>query len=240
MYMFTFAQDKQGLGPANFLPWTAWACVWAGLMLLMLAVCNACDYITRFTRFTGELFGGLIAILFLQQFVEGLCDEFRLQYIAGYPMCATSLPITCCCSAQSADAQSCCSSAEATTHPWLLINGFWGLFLAFGLLYTAWQLHWARTWVLGPAWLRNFMADYGVVSMVSGGVLALQLQCCCTPASQPASVQVGVWTGISYALRGHPPEVPRRLALPNTWSHYGFWSTSAVSAWVYRWHIKQL
>ena len=59
-----------------------------------------------------------------------------------------------------------CSSPEANTHPWLLINGFWGLVLAFGLLYTAWQLHWARTWVLGPTWLRNFLADYGVVSMV--------------------------------------------------------------------------
>ena len=37
-----------------------------------------------------------------------------------------------------------------------------------------------------------------------------------------------MWTGISYALKGHPPEVPRRLAITNTWNHYDFWSVSAV------------
>lgn len=37
-----------------------------------------------------------------------------------------------------------------------------------------------------------------------------------------------MWTGISYALKGHPPGVVRRLALPNTWDYYGFWSTAAV------------
>ena len=41
-------------------------------------------------------------------------------------------------------------------------------------------------------------------------------------------LQVGVWTGISYALKGHPPGIVRRLALPNTWDYYSFWSTSAV------------
>ena len=40
--------------------------------------------------------------------------------------------------------------------------------------------------------------------------------------------QVGVWTGISYALKGHPPGIVRRLALPNTWDYYSFWSTPAV------------
>ena len=63
-------------------------CVWAGVMLLALAALNTCSYIQRFTRFSGELFGGLIAILFLQQFVQGVCDEFRIQSIPDYPMCA--------------------------------------------------------------------------------------------------------------------------------------------------------
>jgi len=31
----------------------------------------------RFTRFSGELFGGLIALLFLQQAVRGAVSEFR-------------------------------------------------------------------------------------------------------------------------------------------------------------------
>ena len=37
-----------------------------------------CRYIDRFTAFSGELFGMLIAILFLQQTVEGLEAEFRV------------------------------------------------------------------------------------------------------------------------------------------------------------------
>ena len=56
------------------------------------------------------------------------------------------------------------------------MNGFWSLLLALGLLYTAWQLHWARSWTLGPHWLRNFLADYGVVSMVR--LPAPALWCC--------------------------------------------------------------
>lgn len=51
-----------GLGPVLFLPWCAWSCVWAALFILLLAAGNACAYITRFTRFAGELFGGLIAV----------------------------------------------------------------------------------------------------------------------------------------------------------------------------------
>ena len=43
-----------------------------------------------------------------------------------------------------------------------------------------------------------------------------------------------MWTGISYALKGHPPGVVRRLALPNTWDYYGFWSTAAVGLLSYR------
>lgn len=62
-----------------------------------------------------------------------------------------------------------CSSPEAHTHDWLLINGFWSLSLTFGLLYCAWTLHNARSWRIGPVWLRSFLADYGVVSMVQLG-----------------------------------------------------------------------
>ena len=63
------------------------------------------------------------------------------------------------------------------------MNGFWGLLLAFGLLYTAWQLHWARTWTLGPHWLRNFLADYGVVSMVPPRPLSVCAACPCRPGA---------------------------------------------------------
>ena len=68
--MYDFAKDRADLGPALFLPWASWVLVWAALMILLLAVTNTCVYINRFTRLSGELFGGLIAVLFLQQAVK--------------------------------------------------------------------------------------------------------------------------------------------------------------------------
>lgn len=47
-------------------------------MLFILAVLNACDYTDRFTRLSGELFGMLIAVLFLQQAIKGTLGEFRI------------------------------------------------------------------------------------------------------------------------------------------------------------------
>ena len=87
-YMYTFARNKQGLGTNNFLAWAGWSCVWAGIMLILVAVFNGCNYINRFTRFTGELFGCLVAILFVQQFVQGTVSEFREQDTVGEIKCA--------------------------------------------------------------------------------------------------------------------------------------------------------
>ena len=55
------------IGRALFLAWAAWVCVWAGIILMALSLLNACAYIDRFTRFSGETFGALIALLFMQQ-----------------------------------------------------------------------------------------------------------------------------------------------------------------------------
>lgn len=80
MYMYKFAKDSNELFPEGeknlFLPWAAWVCVWAGLMVILLAAANACLYITKFTRYAGEAFGMLIAMLFLQQAIKGTVDEY--------------------------------------------------------------------------------------------------------------------------------------------------------------------
>lgn len=65
-FMYSFCSSTPGLGRALFLPWCGWVCVWTALLCLLLALSNACQGISRFTRFSGELFGALIAILFLQ------------------------------------------------------------------------------------------------------------------------------------------------------------------------------
>lgn len=53
-------------------------CVWTALLLILLAIFNACDVITRFTRIAGELFGTLIAVLFIQETIKviGLVSNF--------------------------------------------------------------------------------------------------------------------------------------------------------------------
>lgn len=65
-FLYSIAEGQQGLGKALFLPWAAWVCVWTSLMVLILAVAGSCRLIDKFTRFSGELFGMLIAILFLE------------------------------------------------------------------------------------------------------------------------------------------------------------------------------
>jgi boron transporter len=77
MYMYKFAKDRDDLGSRLFLPWAAWVCVWTGVLVMMLAVTNACLYISKFTRYAGEAFGLLIAMLFLQQAIKGTVEEYR-------------------------------------------------------------------------------------------------------------------------------------------------------------------
>lgn len=47
-------------------------CVWTALMLFLLATFNASAIINRFTRVAGELFGMLIAVLFMQEAIKVL------------------------------------------------------------------------------------------------------------------------------------------------------------------------
>lgn len=45
-------------------------CLWTGLLLFLLAILGACSFINRFTRLAGELFGILIAMLFMQEAIR--------------------------------------------------------------------------------------------------------------------------------------------------------------------------
>ena len=76
-YMYSFAKGCHDLGPRLYLAWAAWVCLWTALMLWIIAIAGAAKFINRFTRFAGETFGMLIAVLFLQQTVKGLESEFR-------------------------------------------------------------------------------------------------------------------------------------------------------------------
>ncbi|BBG98565.1 HCO3- transporter family [Prunus dulcis] len=140
-FMFNFAKERADLGPKLFLAWSGWVCVWTAALLFLLAILGACSIINRFTRVAGELFGLLIAMLFMQQAIKGLVDEFRLPQRED-----TSLP--------------------QFVPSWRFANGMFALVLSFGLLLTALKSRKARSWRYGSGWLRGFVADYGVPLMV--------------------------------------------------------------------------
>ncbi|MCD7460036.1 Boron transporter 1 [Datura stramonium] len=140
-FMYNFAKDRPELGPKLFLAWTAWVCVWTAILLFLLAVLGACSIINRFTRLAGELFGLLIAMLFMQQAIKGLVFEFRVPEREN-----PNLP--------------------EFQPSWRFANGMFALVLSFGLLLTALKSRKARSWRYGSGWLRSFIADYGVPLMV--------------------------------------------------------------------------
>ncbi|KAG7667620.1 hypothetical protein Ndes2437B_g07632 [Nannochloris sp. 'desiccata'] len=138
-YMYSFAEDQQDLGSERFLAWAAWTCVWAGIIVVLLALTNACAYISKFTRYAGESFGALIALLFIQQAIKGLVNEF------SYPE----------------------SEIEGENQaPWQTINGLWAILLALGLLFSGLTIRKARKWKYLSSPVRAILADYGVPLLV--------------------------------------------------------------------------
>ncbi|XP_043806494.1 probable boron transporter 2 isoform X2 [Manihot esculenta] len=140
-FMFDFVKDKKDLGQRLFLAWAGWVCVWTALLLFLLAILGACSIINRFTRVAGELFGLLIAMLFMQQAIRGVVEEF------GMPQRENP-------------------NQTALQPSWRFGNGMFALVLSFGLLWTALRSRKARSWRYGTGWLRGFIADYGVPLMV--------------------------------------------------------------------------
>ncbi|KAK6239531.1 hypothetical protein QUC31_005000 [Theobroma cacao] len=139
-FMFNFAKERPDLGRDLFLAWTGWVCVWTAGLLFLLSILGACSIINRFTRVAGELFGLLIAMLFMQQAIKGLVEEFRIPQHED-PKLTEFIP------------------------SWRFANGMFALVLSFGLLLTALRSRKARSWRYGTGWLRSFIADYGVPFM---------------------------------------------------------------------------
>ncbi|KAI8522532.1 hypothetical protein RHMOL_Rhmol13G0004200 [Rhododendron molle] len=140
-FMFNFAKERPELGRNLFLAWAGWVCVWTAILLVLLSILGACSIINRFTRLAGELFGLLIAMLFMQQAITGLVDEFRIPQREN-PKLSEFLA------------------------SWRFANGMFALVLSFGLLLTGLRSRKARSWRYGTGWLRSLIADYGVPLMV--------------------------------------------------------------------------
>lgn len=140
-YLYNFSKGRPELGSSLYLAWTGWVCVWTALLLFLLAIFNACTIITRFTRVAGELFGMLIAVLFMQQAIKGVISEFSVPKAEDPKL-------------------------EQNQFQWLFVNGLLAVIFSFGLLFTALKSRRARSWRYGTGWLRGFIADYGVPVMV--------------------------------------------------------------------------
>ncbi|KEH35928.1 boron transporter-like protein [Medicago truncatula] len=140
-YLYTFCKNTPQLGTKLFLAWAGWVCVWTALMLILLAIFNACNIITRFTRIAGELFGMLITVLFFQEAIKGLVGEFSTPKVEN-------------------------PSSEELQFQWRYTNGLLAVIFSFGLIVTAVKSRKARTWRYGSRRLRGFIADYGVPVMV--------------------------------------------------------------------------
>ncbi|XP_054785106.1 boron transporter 4-like [Prosopis cineraria] len=142
IYMYDFAKDREGLGRQLFLAWTGWACVWAALVLFLIAIFNVGGIVHRFTRIASELFAMLITLLFLKEAIKGMVSEFKV------PKHEKDLAL------------------EQNKFQWLYTNGLLGIIFSFGLLFSSLKIRRARSWLYGTGKLRSFLADYGVPLMV--------------------------------------------------------------------------
>ncbi|XP_057503274.1 probable boron transporter 6 isoform X2 [Actinidia eriantha] len=140
-YLYNFSKGRPGLGRELFLAWAGWVCVWTSILLFLLAIFNACTVITRFTRIAGELFGMLIAVLFIQEAIKGVMSEFHIPKSEN-------------------------PKEQTYQFQWLYTNGLLAVIFSFGLVFSALKSRRARSWRYGTVWLRSFIADYGVPLMV--------------------------------------------------------------------------
>ncbi|PPD79514.1 hypothetical protein GOBAR_DD23575 [Gossypium barbadense] len=140
-YLYNFCKARAELGKQLFLAWAAWVCVWTALLLILLAIFNACTIITRFTRIAGELFGMLITVLFIQEAIKGVVSEFNIPKGEN-------------------------PNLEIYQFHWLYSNGLLAVIFSFGLTITALNTRKARSWRYGTGWFRSFIAEYGVPLMV--------------------------------------------------------------------------
>lgn len=158
-YLYSFAKNTDALGQKLYLAWAGWVCVWTALLLFLFAIFNVAGIINRFTRVAGELFGMLIAVLFLQQAVMGLIGEFSVPE-HGDP------------------------NEESYSSQWLYTNGLLGVIFTFGTLFSALKSTEARSWQYGSGWFRSFLADYGVpLAVVVWAAFSF-----CVPKNIPAGV----------------------------------------------------
>ncbi|XP_021736596.1 boron transporter 4-like [Chenopodium quinoa] len=142
-FLYNFAKQKDDLRPL-FLAWTAWVCVWASVLLVLMAIFNARVIIDRFTRIAEEFIEMLIAVLFIQEAIKGIISEFHVP--KGKDL----------------------DDINAYENEWLYSNGLLAVIFSLGFIYTAFKSRNARSWWYGTGCIRNFIANFEVPLIVLG------------------------------------------------------------------------
>lgn len=61
----------------EYLPWRAWIGLWVMIVIILFAVFEATFLIKHFTRFSEEIFTGVIALFFIVETVRTLIKVIR-------------------------------------------------------------------------------------------------------------------------------------------------------------------
>ncbi|KAL2932397.1 Boron transporter 4, partial [Bienertia sinuspersici] len=142
--LYNFAKGRKDLEPL-FLAWTSWICVWTAILLLVMAMLNACDIIDRFTRISEELIEMLIALLIIQEAIKGIISEFHVP--------------------KGKD-----SDYKAYQFEWLYSNGLLAIIFSLALIFTTFKSRKARSWWYGTVVLGWTALSYAIPSQVPSGV----------------------------------------------------------------------
>jgi len=67
-------QGTQDLG-LSFIAVYAWTGIWAGAILILLSIMNACNLMTFFSRFTDDIFAALVSIIFVVEAFRGIAHD---------------------------------------------------------------------------------------------------------------------------------------------------------------------
>lgn len=210
IFMFNFCKDQD----IPYKPFCSVTLFWAAAMMILVAGLNACNFIKLFTRFSGELFGFLIAILMVQQGLKGTVQEFERKAAWDGDNNNTLTGSFSGSGVGEATFEKCMDPDDDW---WLFFNGALATLVAFGFLYLTLIIRTARDWNLFNHTFRRFLTEYATFIMVI------------------------IWTAISYAPKKTliPENIPRRLEIQTAYSEESVagWSNINDLHTLEGWHI---
>ena len=157
LYKFSASIDVE------FLPFYAWTGLWIGVMSVLLAAFDVAVIIKRVSRFTDEIFAGLISLIFT---ITSILDLVKIHSDSSDELCSDmNMPIA---NLSRANLISIVNEDDDATSllPCMTLlqveaKTLVSVVLAVGTYMIAMTLRSTRKSVFTAPWLRNFLADFG-------------------------------------------------------------------------------